>query len=528
MNLRFINVGEKTQGGVEYLLQRAIITTDKTFWWNWRNCKDELKKYIYIRKEPNGGKNEWFAYRLFPKNKTGGYGTFPVRYHIRNSSGLLEYQPEVVASACGGIIDHGAFADGSDTGLGKTYTSLAACRELAVQPAIICKKAGIAGWKAGCRHFGIPPLFIVNWERAKSESFKYTTRYQDEYDGRYRYQWKLPAQSLLIFDEVHLANHEGSQNSEMYMASRGIASISVSATFADKPERLKPLFHVLGISHRDKFDDLLSKACQRFTNDRDTEESISNLSDMHQLNRMLYPKHAVRVTYNDSRVKEYFPEVVYQTQVVTLSVKDTQRQNKSYKEMLEKVASYQKMGKQSQVLVARLRYRQMAELLKADIIVDMVKNYIYAGKAVVVFVNFRETLAYLAKAFNTKSLIFGGQDSMKINREKVIDDFTKDKTRFIFAMVDAGGSSINLHDVTGNHPRVSIVCPNDNPVTLKQVLGRTFRANAKTKVLIKLVYAEGTKEEAVAANVGLKLDNIHALNDGDLMEEDLLNMGIAS
>ncbi len=43
---------------------------------------------------------------------------------------------------------------------------------------------------------------------------------------------------------------------------------------------------------------------------------------------------------------------------------------------------------------------------------------------------------------------------------------------------------------------------------------------------MKLVYAAGTVEEKVADVVNRKLDNIAALNDGDLMEPDLFQLGV--
>jgi hypothetical protein len=39
-----------------------------------------------------------------------------------------------------------------------------------------------------------------------------------------------------------------------------------------------------------------------------------------------------------------------------------------------------------------------------------------------------------------------------------------------------------------------------------------------------MVYAAGTVEEKVAERVNEKLDNIAALNDGDLMESDMFNL----
>lgn len=43
---------------------------------------------------------------------------------------------------------------------------------------------------------------------------------------------------------------------------------------------------------------------------------------------------------------------------------------------------------------------------------------------------------------------------------------------------------------------------------------------------MKLVYAARTVEEKVAVVVNSKLGNIAAINDGDLMEPELFNLGI--
>jgi hypothetical protein len=41
---------------------------------------------------------------------------------------------------------------------------------------------------------------------------------------------------------------------------------------------------------------------------------------------------------------------------------------------------------------------------------------------------------------------------------------------------------------------------------------------------MKLIYAAGTVEEKVSVSVNSKIDNILALNDGDLMETDLFGL----
>jgi superfamily II DNA or RNA helicase len=156
----------------------------------------------------------------------------------------------------------------------------------------------------------------------------------------------------------------------------------------------------------------------------------------------------------------------------------------------------------------------------------MVKEYLYEGMAVCVFVNFRETLRYLSENLQTKSLIFGDQERFGLIRESVIENFQNGVERLILCMTDAGGQSVDLHDLQGRARRISLICPTYNPVALQQVLGRTLRAGSKSTPIMKLVYAAGTIEEKVAETVNRKLDNIAALNDGDLMEPDLFSLGV--
>lgn len=372
----------------------------------------------------------------------------------------------------------------------------------------------------------------MNWEQAKSGKFAFIRRARHPFSGKYVYRWNMPHRCLIIFDEAHLGSNEDSQNHALWIASSqsGCPVLSMSATFADRPSRLFGLFSVLNVKlpqgqARDHaiFDQWLAHN-GHFVNFKNALEGLHEVEDMKSVNKILYPRYGYRLSYNDPEVKKYFPEVVRHTHLIDLSPKDTTLQNNLYKELLDKVAAYRALGKQADILVADLRYRQAAELLKAEILVDLVKEYMYEGKSVAVFVNFRETLSYLAKAFNSRSLIFGNQESLGISREKVIDDFQANRVRHVFAMGEAGGASINLHDLQGGHQRISLICPTYAPITLQQICGRTYRAGSKTVPIIKLVYAAGTIEQKVSEVVSRKLDNIAALNDGDLFEPDLFGV----
>lgn len=525
MNLHFSFVAEAVIDGKPYNLERAVITDDisRLFWMKYKMLPPDKKRLLMVRKE----EGVWVVYRYRNPYSIRGPETtvFPTPYVPKSLHHLLPYQPRSVASLVSSLICNNAALDGSDTGLGKTYVGLACCRELSLDPGIVCKKAGIAGWKRACAFFGIKPAFIVNWEYAKSGKLPYVYRTRDEYSGAYHYLWNVPRGVILIFDEVHMANHKGSQNYALHVASKGITSLNLSATPADRPSRLRGLFHVLGICDLDRFTEYLSeRGCFSDPGQLDPEEeSLSDEQDMAEFNKTLYPAYGYRLSYSDPDVKKFFPHVVHQVEVVSLDSVKRDRQNRLYQIALSKIEYYQKLGKQAEAMVADLRYRQESELLKADALAELASEYRYEGKSVIIFVNFRETLAYLSVKLDTKDLIYGGQTD---DREKIIEAFQANGISLLLCMVDAGGTSLDLHDLHGGHARVSLVCPTYNPITLKQICGRTHRAGSKSTPIIKLVYAAGTVEEKVAERVNQKMRNINALNSGDLMEPDIFSIGV--
>ena len=59
---------------------------------------------------------------------------------------LLPYQKDHVLSLSNSIKKHSRALDASDTGTGKTYTSIALCTKLKLRPFIICPKSVISSW----------------------------------------------------------------------------------------------------------------------------------------------------------------------------------------------------------------------------------------------------------------------------------------------------------------------------------------------------------------------------------------------
>jgi len=160
------------------------------------------------------------------------------------------------------------------------------------------------------------------------------------------------------------------------------------------------------------------------------------------------------------------------------------------------------------IMVQILRARQLAEALKAPDIAEMAQEHMRDGSSVVIFVNFRETLAALCELLDCP-FIQGGQKASE--RQQVIDDFQANKIRCVVVNSAAGGTGISLHDKSGDHPRVSLISPMFSAKILTQVLGRIHRNGMKSDALQYVLVAANSIEEKVMKVVNRKLTNLRTL-----------------
>ena len=114
---------------------------------------------------------------------------------------------------------------------------------------------------------------------------------------------------------------------------------------------------------------------------------------------------------------------------------------------------------------------------------------------------------------------------MKLKKNKNIQDFNDDKERIIICNIKCGSNSISLHDLNGNHPRVSFIMPTWSVTDLVQALGRIYRANVKTKTRQYIVFSNCLNEIYIQDKIRDKLNNISLLNNGNKKNEPLFKIG---
>jgi superfamily II DNA or RNA helicase len=533
----FINWSEPSKVNTKYgpkWMRWWVIPTDylEGFFVFWNGSKVKLKAQGY-----SVGKNklgqwslyEWQTYKAdFREDFGRDNKVTPLKiqqestlqeYAVKNKNGLREFQIPNVSKLCAAILKNKAALDGSDTGAGKTYTAVGVARELEMNIAVVCPKAVISSWNKVIKdHFGMKPIFVLNYESVKTGKYKDIGIWKkiSRTSNREYFQWNIPKNTLLVFDESHRLKGHGTQNSEIAMQAKkqGYTILCCSATNAINPIELKTVGFITGLYKSGKWTNFLREhGCEQgrfgweFSGDKDV---------LKKLHADLFLDRGVRVRREDIKG---FPDSEVIAEAYNIDEQSEKELKKIYEEMDRELTNLKAICKNTKeykinAMTIMLRARQQAELIKVPLFVEMAEDAIENGMSVVLFVNFSETVRALSKRLETNCVVWG--ENKGNEREKHIADFQADKKRVIIVNIKAGGAGLSLHDLNGNYPRIALISPTPSAVDLRQALGRVWRDGGKTKSLQKIIFAANTVEEEVCEKVKLKLTSLDTINDGDV------------
>lgn len=412
--------------------------------------------------------------------------------------------------------------DCSDLGTGKTFQSLAAALATGLEVGVICPKAvigsakGKSGWLGAFAHFEQQPAFVINYESLRTGRREFVRKTGNKARP---YEWTVdPDNVLLIWDEAHNLKNPSLNRSMAFAALRqDFRQLFVSGTMAAKPTNLAATGVAVGLHRGDSvsYSEFLRRhGCYQVGNawEFDKFKGAPHLARIHG---QVFPHRGARVKISD--LGDRFPA----TQILCepIETEDTKAIAKAYEEATAIVEIMRNQGKnESEILnaqrIAYMAARKKSELAKVPALVDKANEEIEAGRSVAIFLNFTEARERIMAALKTTCGIYGGQDARQ--RDEAMRRFQADESRVIVVMSAAGGTGVSLHDVNGEFPRTALICPDNNAVTLGQVLGRVHRAGGKSRSRQLIVYAADTIEEQICENVRQKLNSIASVNDGDL------------
>jgi len=445
-----------------------------------------------------------------------------VLLELKDSNGLRPWQVNAVAKLCASIKKWGCAIDGSDVGVGKTYSACGTARELDMDILVVCPKAVMESWKRVIKnHFKINHRLvgIINYEmlRMGKKDSMIASYIKRRDTRRNEFVWKIPKSTLIIWDESQKLKGASTKNSETCIAAlkQGYKMLFCSATNATNPLELKTVGMAIKLFENNKqyYNWLYAHGVSK---GRFGLQFNGNKDVLKKLHEDIFVNRGVRLSRDTI---PNFPESQIIAECYNMEDDAKNKINCIYAEMQSELNRLKKKIKENKEntsqLTAILRARQKVELVKVPLFIEMIEDAIENGMSVVVFCNFTETIEALSDRLGTKCIVNGDPKYLK-NRQQNIDDFQDDKQRVILVNIQAGGAGLNLHDLNGKYPRLSIISPSYSAVLMRQSTGRVWRDSAKSKSIQKIVFVSGTVEEQVCESVKQKLENMDTLNDGDL------------
>ena len=453
---------------------------------------------------------------------------FLVNINLKDSvvEKLLDYQYLHVFNILTALRSYNCVLDGSDTGTGKTYTTIALCKQLNLKPYIICKKTGLNNWKKVCNIFKVRPLAIVNYETIKN--CKEYNREKERVESKFLfedettptgYRWRLPRNSIIIFDEVHCCKNKKTQNAKLLISTKYSRSkvLLISATIADTPKSFHIFGYMLGFYKK------ISQG-KNWVNGmlREDMNYIGKEKKLSSIHRSIFPFRGSRISIKD--LGDKFPKNQVVAEFYEIDEEDEIKVNKAFDNISLKESLIKSKNKDAdsiemlgEILGEITKARQEIELIKIPIFVDLVEEFLENNYSIVIFVNFIRTVERLSKLLKTKCLIYG-RNSNEINI-KNNESFQNNESKIIIVSSKMS-EGINLHDIHGDHPRVSLMSAPDSAYRFEQNLGRIHRQGSKSPALQRVIYCANTIEEAYGKKLNEKLKFKTKIKD------DILNYAV--
>lgn len=401
--------------------------------------------------------------------------------------------------------------DKGKTGTGKTYCAAWTVAQLGQPVAVICPVAVIPVWDRVLLLAGVHAQFVINYEKLRNGSTPF-----GKFDFK-RWVWDevIAKDSVFIFDEAHRVKGRDTLNARIAAACKQYWTILLSATLAKDPTEMRALGYLTGLhAWTNHYKWCLRNGCWKAPFGGLHFKSGTAEAQLLKLNHALFPKFGGGLSRAD--LGDLFKKNTVTIEAYNLN--DGGKIQSAYEATERELASVMADVKnaielQPLTMTIYVKMRQEVEKLKIPALCAMTEDLVEEGNSVVIGVNFRETLKELCKKLKCPG-IYGGQNA--VEREQVIQDFQSDKTCVLVVNIQAGGVGISLHDLHGNHPRVSLISPPNSAVDLIQFLGRIDRVGSKTDSIQKLIFAAGSVEEEICARVQLYAGRIELLSDGDL------------
>jgi hypothetical protein len=421
---------------------------------------------------------------------------------------LFHYQELHLYNLVHALNNNRVVLDGSDTGTGKTYVAIALCKHFNLRPLIIAPTIILSYWKNICTLFEVEPLLITSYEKIKRKN-KINEYYETKFvNNKYQIIWKLPLDTIVLFDEVHKCGNRGTINYNILLSTKKLKNkiLLISGTIADCAKSFCIYGYMLD----------LYKSVQSghgWIRARILEDQLAVGITESGIHKAIFSNKGSKMCIK--HIKDEFPENQIYAECYTIAKQYIDDVNNIFNSIIIRNNTISVNKKNSTNFFGDLVHMRMKlEKIKLNIISELAINYVENGYNIVIFVNFDNSVDELMTRLNTNCIIRGNQTNEE--REKNINNFQTNSENIIICNIKSGAECISLHDINGR-PRVSLISPSFSSLELKQALGRIYRIGTLSPALQRIIYCANTCEEVICNKLNEKLKFSGAIYDEDLI-----------
>jgi hypothetical protein len=300
---------------------------------------------------------------------------------------------------------------------------------------------------------------------------------------------------------------------------QGKRPLLITGSVAESPLQLKAIGYAFGLHQNTNFWHWAQQhGCfkppfggLKFTTNKERAAAI--MADLHA---RIFPEKAIRIPVTG--MGDYYKGFLLTCPLIDVPSPDevdllTAEINTALQELEQRIE--ERGASEEHPMTRLLRARQRLDLLKLPAKMELADDLYEQGHTVLLFENFSETVEQLRARYPDAGVIVG--DTPQEERDRIMAAVQSDQMRRVILNMQAGGESISLHNLTGKHPRATILPHQYSAKLFRQAVFRTARSGATEKALVLLPVVAGTVEEDIKKSVERKSLCLDTLNDGDLL-----------
>lgn len=413
----------------------------------------------------------------------------------------------------------GGFLLADEVGLGKTISAALTAQQNEFKTILVVTTlSAVAHWRKTFLKFRLKDkdIIIINYDRLQKlfshdeSKYKTAAKTKKAKNKRMAKNGEAPEFDLVVFDESHKLRNTTTMRTKLAMKIAAEANfvLYMSATAGQNPLELSYLAPLLAkitgdsVSNMADFDKWCQKmdlgvsrgAYGKWTWDG-SQESIDKVHAMLFKGKV---KAALRRTPADI---VGYPEISRALTPFDLSQSEKDSYDMAWNEFKQTMLGYTgkkiNKGDSNNILVAKLRLRQKASLLKVNYTYEQALDLLDNGHQVAISVAFKETLFELQRLFEKDkfgvSVIHGELGVVQKEQERM--DFQTGQTQIVIFTVE---EAISLHQGEYNDvPRSMLI--HDlrwSAISMSQIEGRTHRDGRFSQIY--WLYFVDTIEEDIA------------------------------